>query len=109
MSSISMSSGEGSIRSSRRPESILCQARCRSAVMRSPLRARSALRRERGDGLMAMAIDEMIVDHAGRLHESVDDRRPDEIAAAGFQVLRDRLGLLGLRRNVADRLSRVLD
>ena len=50
----------------------------------------------------------MIVDHPGRLHEGVDDRRPDEIAAAGAQVLGDGARLLALNRNVGERNPPVL-
>src|SRR5208282_1634344 len=57
---------------------------------------------ERPAGLVAAAVDEMVVDHAGRLHEGVDDRRPDEIAAAGAQVLGDRARLLALGGNVGE-------
>src|SRR5947209_5732406 len=38
---------------------------------------------------MPPAIDEMIVDHADRLHEGVDDCRSAEFEAARFQVFRD--------------------
>ena len=75
MSAISTSSGEGSMRSSRRPDSIRCQAR------RGARSLMAKLARQRAAGLVTAAIDEMIVDHAGRLHEGVDDGRPDEIAA----------------------------
>src|ERR1700733_4571776 len=100
MSAISISSGEGSIRSSRRPDSMRCHAR---AALDMRL---AAERRAFG---MAVAIDEMIVDHAGRLHEGVDDGRPDEIAAAFAQVLGDRGGNIGLGDNVAHGSAFVLD
>ena len=54
----------------------------------------------------AMAIDEMVVDHADRLHEGVDDRRSDEIAAARAQVLGDAARQLGLGGHVAHRQAR---
>lgn len=34
-----------------------------------------------------MAVDEMVVDHAGRLHEGIDDGRADELEAARGQLL----------------------
>jgi hypothetical protein len=39
-------------------------------------------------GLVAEAGDEVIVDHAGRLHEGVHDRRADEAETAPCEVLR---------------------
>ncbi len=101
MSSISTSSGEGSIRSSRRPDSMRCQARAR-------LRFTTAALAESDAGRVAVAVDEMIVDHADGLHERVDDRRPDEIAAALLQVLRMPRDIAVSRRNVAH-ASRVID
>ena len=56
-----------------------------------------------------MAIDEMVVDHAGRLHEGVDDRRPDEARAARLEVLGDRLRDVGLGRNLARRFALAVD
>jgi hypothetical protein len=47
------------------------------------------------------------VDHAGRLHESVDDGRPDEIGTAFAQVLGDRCRNIGLRDDVIYRFARV--
>ena len=38
---------------------------------------------------MAMAADEMIIEHAHRLRESIDDRRPTKIKAALFEILAD--------------------
>ena len=58
---------------------------------------------------MAVAVDEMVVDHADRLHEGVDDRRADEIAAALAQILGDRLGDCGRGRHLAHRRAGVLD
>ena len=53
-------------------------------------RSRLELMRQRAAGLVTAAIDEMIVDHAGRLHEGVNDRWPDNIAAPRAQVFGDR-------------------
>jgi hypothetical protein len=39
-----------------------------------------------------MAVDEVIVDHAGRLHESVDRGRADEAETLGLEGLGYRLG-----------------
>src|ERR1700679_3514128 len=41
-----------------------------------------------GTALMAEAGDEMIVDHAGRLHEGIDDRGPDEFKSARGKLFR---------------------
>jgi hypothetical protein len=38
---------------------------------------------------VTIAVDQMVIDHPGRLHESVDDRRPDELEAAALQLLGD--------------------
>ena len=97
MSSISTSSGEGSRRSSRRPDSMRCQARrARGSRVMVGFRCASA-------GMpVAAAIDEMIVDHADRLHEGVDDRRAAEIDAARLQVFGDCARNFGFRRHFAD-------
>lgn len=58
---------------------------------------------------MAMAVHEMIVDHARRLHKGVDDRRTDKIGAAFAQILGDRYGNVRLRDDVLDRFARVLN
>src|SRR6516162_3233371 len=94
MSSSSMSSGEGSSRSSRRPDSMRCQAR--GAVMtrkagRLARRARSATtaRSKLLHGGVTVASDQMVVNHADRLHEGIDDGRPAELEAALLKVLRD--------------------
>src|SRR5580704_792265 len=77
MSSISISSGEGSSRSSRRPDSIRCQARGLAAA---PFLLGDFL-----NGFMAVAGHEMIVDHADRLHEGIDDGRAAKFEAAPRQ------------------------
>src|SRR5581483_10646820 len=58
---------------------------------------------------MPVARDKVIVDHAGRLHEGVDDSRAAELEAARLEVLRDGARKLGLGRDVADRLVTVVD
>ena len=95
MSSISMSSGEGSSRSSRRPDSMRCQARGASAptgfglpAISAAVRCRAASRRrERG---VAVAVDQMVVDHADRLHERVHDGRATKFEASRGELLGDR-------------------
>src|ERR1051326_9534853 len=42
----------------------------------------------------------MIVDHAGRLHVRVTDRRADEGKAAALELAAHRVGLLGASRNL---------
>src|SRR5690242_6939424 len=42
---------------------------------------------------IAEAVDQMVVDHADRLHVGVDDRRSDKAEAALLQVLAERVGL----------------
>src|SRR5271170_3618581 len=92
MSSISMSSGEGSSRSSRRPDSMRCQARgfCLALVLFTDFL----------NGRMAVAGDEMVVDHANRLHEGVDDGRAAELEAALRQFLGHGARGRRLRRNL---------
>ena len=118
MSSISMSLGAGSSRSRRRPDSMRCQARVRAGRLgagwsRRPWRqlvstfarcdgsARGLTPGSRGHlepslqlgaGAVAVAADEVIVDHAGRLHESIDRGRADEAEALRLQRLGDGLG-----------------
>src|SRR5580658_9102294 len=86
MSSISMSSADGSSRSSRRPDSIRCQARSGTVRAIGPARAPSlsatVAAPELRTSLMPMARDQMIVDHAGGLHEGIDDGRAAEFEAA---------------------------
>src|SRR5580658_2972447 len=105
MSSSSMSSGEGSSRSSRRPDSMRCQARGSDAgrvarLARCAVSA-TAARPEFLARLMAVAGDNMIVDHADCLHEGVDDGRPAEFEAALCQFLGDRARGRRLRRHLA--------
>ena len=75
MSSISTSSGEGSSRSSRRPDSMRCQARGAADAL-AAITVGADRRR-----LMAVAAHQMIVDHAHGLHEGIDDGRPAEAEA----------------------------
>src|ERR1044072_1120410 len=58
---------------------------------------------------MAKATDYMVVDHACRLHVSVDDRCSDEAEAALLKVLADQIGQIGASRDVAHRLEVVHD
>ena len=50
---------------------------------------------------MPETVHEMVVDHTGRLHERVADRRADESEAACLQRLRHRIGLSRARRHIA--------
>src|SRR5436190_5914798 len=77
MSSISISSGEGSSRSSLRPESIRCQARSSGAMS-----ARQLLHR-----LVAVAVNHVVVHQPAGLHEGVNDGGADKSEAALFHVL----------------------
>ena len=51
----------------------------------------------------AEAGDDVVVGEAGRLHERVDGRRADEPEAAALEVLRQRLRLVGRRREPGER------
>src|SRR5262249_46003517 len=94
MSSISTSSGDGSSRSSLRPESMRCHARGASPLSALALRACGSFMAmaELGALRMPMARHEMIVDHAGRLHERVDDGRSHELEAAPHELGGDLFG-----------------
>src|SRR5438477_1897835 len=50
---------------------------------------------------MSEAADEVIVDHAGRLHVRVDDRRADEVEAALLHVLAEPVRQRRARRHLA--------
>ena len=76
----------------------LCGASWRGLLLRSAVSGRS--RAELGAGLVAVAGHEMIVDHADRLHEGIDDGRPDELEAARRKLLRHRLRQRRLRRHL---------
>src|ERR1019366_10340283 len=45
-----------------------------------------------------MALDQMIVDHADRLHEGIDDGRPDEFEAVTSKFLGHRPRFIGFGR-----------
>src|SRR6188508_1431012 len=47
---------------------------------------------------------QVVVDHAGRLHEGIDDRRSAKREAAGLEFLRDSARECRLGRNFGDRL-----
>src|SRR3984885_1704501 len=93
ISSTSMSSGDGSSRSSRRPDSMRCQARgssiARGIGWTRLSRSATAFAPELLHGLMAVAGHQMVVDHADRLHEGVDDGRAAELEAAPPPLLGD--------------------
>ena len=52
--------------------------------------------------------DEMIVDHAGRLHERVADRGADELEPPTFQILAHRIRLRRPGRHILRRLASVV-
>src|SRR5712691_4280645 len=56
---------------------------------------------------MPVAGDEVVVDHADRLHEGVDDRRPAEFEALRFQILRNSLRQRRLSRNLPPALETI--
>src|SRR5579872_7009243 len=94
ISSTSMSSADGSSRSSRRPESMRCQARasavaCGGGLSRCKASATAVLS-ELGDHVVPVAGHQMVVDHAGRLHEGIDDGWAAELEAALRQLFRHR-------------------
>src|ERR1700722_16793273 len=105
MSSSSTSSGDGSSRSSRRPDSMRCQARgCDASRVARLARCPVSVMAARPELLalrMAIAGDQMIVDHADRLHEGVDDGRPAEFETALQKLLGDRARGCGLCRHLA--------
>src|SRR5581483_5487810 len=53
-----------------------------------------------GERSVAMAIDEMVVDHADRLHEGVDDGRAAELEPTGGELLRHLARDVGLCRDL---------
>src|SRR5580698_7765457 len=81
ISSLSTSSGEGSSRSSRRPDSMRCQARGASLPREGALPGGLGvgLLGNLLNGLMAMTGHDVVVDHADRLHEGIDDGWPAEL------------------------------
>ncbi len=68
---------------------------------------RTAARRRWPDPAVAEAVDGVVVDEPGRLHQRVEHRRPDEAEAAPLQLLRHRLRLRRLGRDLAHRAPRV--
>src|SRR5580704_5307727 len=80
ISSTSMSRGEGSSRSSLRPDSMRCQARGAPPLRAGSLGFFTSLSDSLGKlfgkflhGLVTVAGDDVIIDHADGLHEGVDD------------------------------------
>src|SRR5438270_8864948 len=53
---------------------------------------------------MAKAADDVIVDHADRLHEGIADRGTDELKAASLELLAHRVRLRRLGRHLLGRL-----
>src|SRR5438874_11380545 len=83
--------------------SIRSRRRSKTSPSRSTCEVRIAIRRSlAGQFVVSEAGHHMVVDHAGRLHERVADRRPDEAEAAPFQVLAHRLRLGRLGRDLGE-------
>src|SRR5450759_5981368 len=51
---------------------------------------------------MSETIGGVIVDHAGRLHESIANRRADELETASFQFFAHRIGLRRARGYIGE-------
>src|SRR5690349_2875588 len=51
-------------------------------------------------GFVPMALHQMVVDHADRLHEGIDDGRSDELEAVRQELLGDLLRQRSLSRNL---------
>src|SRR5215510_16479936 len=75
----------------------------RGAAIHAALRVRWRRAEPFASG-MARAADQVVVHHADRLHEGVDDRRAAELEAPGFEFLRDLPRQLGLGRHLAYRI-----
>src|SRR6516162_2599603 len=69
---------------------------------RGPRMTKSFLPRQLLHRLVAMAGNQMIVDHADGLHEGIDNGRPNELEAALGQLLRHRARNGGLGWNLPD-------
>src|SRR5690348_5222386 len=95
MSSISISSGEGLSKSSRRPDSMRCHARGSSDL--AIFRFRPPAVAERA---MTVASHHMVIDQSASLHHRIDDGRAAEAEAALLEILRDRFGQRCRRRYV---------
>src|SRR3984885_1568600 len=105
MSSSAPWGGEGWSRPTRPPDSMRCQARgCDASRVARLARCAVSATAARPEFLafrMAIAGDQMIVDHADRLHEGVDDGRPAEFETALQKLLGDRARGCGFRRHLA--------
>jgi hypothetical protein len=86
MSSISISRGEGSSRSSRRPDNIRCHARGADGLVPGVLPDERARIYSTTPFRAPPAIDEVVVDHADRLHEGVDDCGAAEFKTPRLEV-----------------------
>src|ERR1039458_10891187 len=51
---------------------------------------------------MPETIRRVVVDHAGRLHESIANRRADELETASFQFFAHRIGFLRARGYIGE-------
>jgi hypothetical protein len=59
------------------------QRRCQATALQGALRARTMNRKF---PLVPETVYKMVIDHAGGLHLRIDDRRPDKLESALFQV-----------------------
>src|SRR5438477_2573446 len=57
---------------------------------------------------MAKAVDDMVVDHADRLHESVANRGANELESAALEALAQGVRFRSLRRHLLECLAGVL-
>src|SRR5215510_8335961 len=80
----------------------------RGAAIHAALRVRWRRAQPFASGV-AWAADEVVVHHADRLHEGVDDRRAAELEASGFEFLRNLPGQLRLGRHLANCLVAIND
>ena len=113
------SCGRRSRRSSRRrpltsrPTRRSCSSSRRASARRPAAATKPRRRRSRRSGPRSApsrppeAVQDVVVDQPGRLHERVAGGRADEAEAAPLQLLAHRRRLGGLRRDLADRAKRV--
>src|SRR5262245_24214287 len=62
---------------------------------------------QRRQGRVPVAADHVVVDHAGGLHEGIDDARPDEFESAPRQLLRHRARNRRFRRHLGCRTETI--
>src|SRR5262245_40910499 len=79
------------------PRACAAKARPTASMQASIGRSAATSRRSRKSTSEPEAARVMVVDDADRLHERVDDGRPDETEAAALQFLAERIGELRAR------------